>query len=125
MANIVANANMPADHFVFVAAEELPLKKVNRVIRKLERGPRLGLETHINQLAAFCLQLCQPPGRLAKLARRLGYDDPPESELPDEIDAWRRACTYLTHHAAATCTEKDPHCGVCPLRPDCPYGQDH
>ena len=62
---------------------------------------------------------------VGRVLRRLGYDEPPDSELPDGIDAWRRACTYLTHHAAATCTDKDPHCHVCPLRPDCPYGQDH
>jgi endonuclease III len=58
---------------------------------------------------------------VGRVIRRLGYDDPPESELSDSIDAWRRACTYLTHHAAATCTDKDPHCHVCPLRSDCPY----
>jgi endonuclease-3 len=62
---------------------------------------------------------------VGRVIRRLGYDEPPEAELPSAIDAWRRACTYLTHHAATTCTDKDPHCGVCPLRPDCPYGQDH
>ena len=61
---------------------------------------------------------------VGRVVRRLGYDDAPVSELSDSLDAYRHACTYLTHHAAATCTEKDPHCGVCPLRPDCPYGQD-
>jgi len=61
---------------------------------------------------------------VGRVIRRLGYDEPPESELPDAIDMWRRACTYLTHHAATTCTDKDPHCGVCPLRADCPYGHD-
>jgi endonuclease-3 len=58
---------------------------------------------------------------VGRVIRRLGYDEPPESELSESIDSWRRACTYLTHHAAATCTDKDPHCGVCPLREDCPY----
>ena len=62
---------------------------------------------------------------VGRVIRRLGYDDAPDSELPESIDEYRRACTYLTHHAAATCTDKDPHCGVCPLRADCPYGQDH
>jgi endonuclease III len=60
---------------------------------------------------------------VGRVIRRLGFDDAPEAELPDPIDAWRFACTYLTHHAAATCTDKDPHCSVCPLRSDCPYGQ--
>ena len=60
---------------------------------------------------------------VGRVVRRLGYDDAPVSELPATLDAYRRACTYLTHHAAATCTEKDPHCTVCPLLTDCPYGQ--
>jgi len=30
---------------------------------------------------------------------------------------------YLTHHAAVTCDDKEPHCHVCPLKSDCPYGQ--
>jgi len=38
---------------------------------------------------------------VGRVIRRLGYDEPPESELPESIDAWRRACTFLTHHAAA------------------------
>ena len=62
---------------------------------------------------------------VGRALRRLGYDEAPESELEQTVDAYRRTCTYLTHHAAATCTDKDPHCGVCPLRADCPYGQDH
>jgi len=61
---------------------------------------------------------------VGRVVGRLGYDDAPESELPETLDAYRRACTYLTHHAVATCTDTDPHCTVCPLRPDCPYGQD-
>jgi endonuclease-3 related protein len=61
---------------------------------------------------------------IGRVVRRLGYDEAPESELPATLDAYRRACTYLSHHAVATCIEKDPHCTVCPLRPDCPYGQD-
>ena len=58
-----------------------------------------------------------------RLVRRLGYDDVPDSELPHSLDAYRRASMYLSHHAAATCTDKDPHCQVCPLKSDCPYGQ--
>src|SRR5262249_55931892 len=60
---------------------------------------------------------------VGRVIRRLGYDEAPESELPESVDEYRRTCTYLTHHAAATCTDKDPHCAVCPLRSDCPYAQ--
>ena len=62
-------------------------------------------------------------GGVGRVVRRLGYDDPPESELSENLDDYRRACTYLTHHAVATCSDKDPHCTVCPLLTDCPYGQ--
>lgn len=64
-------------------------------------------------------------GGVGRVVRRLGYDGAPDSELPQDLDAYRRASIYLTHHAVATCTDKDPHCGVCPLKGDCPYGQDH
>jgi endonuclease III len=46
------------------------------------------------------------------LARWLGHD----------IEAHRRAFVYLEHHGAVTCTERDPHCAVCPLLKDCPEG---
>ena len=45
------------------------------------------------------------------------------AELPDALEAYRRTFVYLDHHGAATCTESDPHCGVCPLLPDCPEGK--
>jgi endonuclease-3 len=37
--------------------------------------------------------------------------------------ALRRAWLYLSHHGAATCTERDPHCSVCPLLEGCPEGE--
>jgi endonuclease-3 len=43
--------------------------------------------------------------------------------LAPHPDAYRRAYVYLSHHGAATCTEGDPHCTVCPLLEDCPFGQ--
>ena len=46
------------------------------------------------------------------LAGRLGQD----------LDAFRNAFVYLEHHGAATCTERDPHCAICPLLDDCPEG---
>jgi endonuclease-3 len=75
--------------------------------------------------------------RVSRVARRLGYGeahkdftktarsvrDAVAKELPADIDAYRRAFLYLSHHGTATCTEADPHCGVCPLLKDCPEGQ--
>jgi endonuclease III len=39
--------------------------------------------------------------------------------MPKDADAYRRVYLYLAHHAAATCAEADPHCGVCPLTEYC------
>jgi endonuclease III len=58
-----------------------------------------------------------------RLVRRLGYDEVPDRELSATLDAYHRASMYLSHHSAVTCADKDPHCGVCPLLSDCPYGQ--
>ena len=44
------------------------------------------------------------------------------SELAATVPAYRLAYLYLSHHGAATCTEADPHCSVCPLVDDCPEG---
>jgi adenine-specific DNA glycosylase len=43
--------------------------------------------------------------------------------LPPAVDAFRRAFQYLSHHGAATCTETDPHCQICPLVSECPEGK--
>jgi endonuclease III len=75
--------------------------------------------------------------RVSRVARRLGYGEGQgsfaktarairsavSSELPMAADAYRRAFVYLNHHGSTTCTEADPHCGVCPLARECPEGQ--
>jgi len=75
--------------------------------------------------------------RVSRVARRLGYGDGGGAfpkvvrsvreavarELPADVDAYRRAFLYLSHHGAATCTEAQPHCSVCPLREGCPEGR--
>lgn len=75
--------------------------------------------------------------RVSRVARRLGYGQASAQfkksarsvreaiapELPQGVDAYRRAFLYLAHHGSATCTETEPHCGVCPLLKDCPEGQ--
>jgi len=74
---------------------------------------------------------------ISRVARRLGYGaenvDPTTCarsvrralvrELPRNPEAFRRAFLYLSNHGSATCTERDPHCSVCPLLTDCPYGR--
>jgi endonuclease-3 len=75
--------------------------------------------------------------RVSRVARRLGYGElradfrktsrSVEAAIAPELhpaaDAYRRAYVYLSHHGAATCTEADPHCGVCPVLRDCPEGR--
>jgi endonuclease III len=75
---------------------------------------------------------------VTRVALRLGYGEAvPNSarrarivraalmgELTHDAGALRRAFVYLSNHGAATCTESDPHCAICPLRPDCPYGRE-
>jgi endonuclease-3 len=74
--------------------------------------------------------------RVSRVARRLGFGEQHAdfaktarsvreaigAQLGTDAKAYRRAFIYLHHHGAATCTEADPHCGVCPLLSDCPYG---
>jgi endonuclease III len=75
--------------------------------------------------------------RVSRVARRLGFGEDHGTftktarsireavarELPPDADAYRRAFTYLAHHGVVTCTEADPHCGVCALLKECPEGR--
>ena len=76
--------------------------------------------------------------KVFRTARRLGYGAPAAGdfkraartirqalaeELAPTAGAYRHAYLYLSHHGAATCTEANPHCPVCPLLPDCPEGK--
>lgn len=72
--------------------------------------------------------------RLARVAKRLGYGgQEPDfgkaarsirkavaAQVTDDVDMYRRAYLYLSHHGSATCVETNPHCGICPLSNDCP-----
>jgi endonuclease III len=74
---------------------------------------------------------------VSRVARRLGYGqehadftktarsvrEAVVGELRADAETFRRAFRYLSHHGVVTCTERDPHCGVCPLLQDCPYGR--
>jgi endonuclease III len=75
--------------------------------------------------------------RVSRVARRLGYGTDGKDfartarsvreglarELSPDVETYRRAFVYLHHHGAATCTETDPHCHVCPILAACPYGR--
>jgi endonuclease III len=112
-----------------------PLLAARRALKPL---PQLG-ETgaHRMLLLAADQQILPVDARVSRVARRLGYGESHEEfrkqarsvqdaltrELSPSVDAFRRAFLYLSHHGAATCTEADPHCPVCPVVKDCPEGQ--
>lgn len=106
--------------------------------RALEPLPQLG-ETGAHRMLLFAAGHAILPvdARVSRVGRRLGYGDASddfrtqarsvrqalERELPPEVDAFRRAFVYLSHHGAATCSESEPHCTVCPLLNECLEGK--
>ena len=69
--------------------------------------------------------------RVRRVAARLGYISGDRQAarrarrqlgalLGTDRDVLRRAALYLSHHGALTCTEREPHCRVCPLAHECP-----
>jgi endonuclease-3 len=112
-----------------------PLAAARRALKPL---PQLG-ETGAHRMLLFAADhpILPVAGRVRGGGPRLGYGDASDDfrkqarsvqealtrELPPSVDAFRRAFSYLSHHGAATCTERDPHCAVCPLLKDCPEGK--
>src|SRR5207253_2179810 len=112
-----------------------PLTAARRALKPL---PQLG-ETGAHRMLLFAAdhQILPVDARVSRVAIRLGYGEANDEfrkqarsvqealtrELPPSVDAFRRAFVYLSHHGAATCTEADPHCAVCPLLKECPEGQ--
>ena len=112
-----------------------PLPAALRAIKPL---PQLG-DTGAHRMLLFAADQCVLPvdARVCRVAMRLGYGERHDSfrrqarsvqehlirALPASIESYRRAFLYVSHHGAATCTEADPHCGVCPLLADCPEGK--
>ena len=45
------------------------------------------------------------------------------AQVPQDAAGYREAIIYLRHHAQHTCLKVAPHCGVCPLGPECPSVQ--
>jgi endonuclease-3 len=112
-----------------------PLVAARRALKGL---PRMG-EGGAYRMLLFAADHPVLPvdARVGRVVVRLGYSelhrdfartarsvrDALARELPDTVEAYRQAYLYLSHHGAATCTDRDPHCTVCPLLSDCPTGQ--
>lgn len=113
-----------------------PLPAARRALKGL---PQMG-EAGAYRMLLFAAghQVLPVDARVSRVACRLGYGqkqaafsktarsvrDAVASELPRTLDAYRRAYIYFDHHGAATCSEADPHCHVCPLLTDCPEGKE-
>jgi endonuclease III len=112
-----------------------PLPAARRSLRGL---PQMG-EGGAYRMLLFTADHAVLPvdARVSRVATRLGYGQTHAEfaktarsvrnavvgELPEEVEAFRRAFLYLSAHGAATCTEHDPHCAVCPLLAECPFGR--
>jgi len=112
-----------------------PLPAARRAIKPL---PTLGEQGAQRMLLFAAGQVVLPiDSRVGRVGRRLGYGEGHKQfakmarsvrealcrELPESIDAYRRAYVYLSHHGAMACTESVPHCSVCPLLKECPEGK--
>lgn len=112
-----------------------PLAPARRALRGL---PQMG-EGGAYRMLLFAGDHAVLPvdARLARVVRRLGIvdgddrfpklaraiRDAAEAQLRSAVDAYRQAFVYLSHHGASTCTDANPHCGVCPLLRECPFGK--
>jgi endonuclease-3 len=106
--------------------------------RALKPFPHLG-DAYAQRMLLFAADRCvlAVDAHVSRVGRRLGYGQGSDGarkssrsvqralsrELAHDADGFRRASVYLSHHALATCTERDPHCHVCPLLQDCPEGK--
>jgi endonuclease-3 len=107
-------------------------------LKALKRFPQMG-EGGAYRMLLFAADHAVLPvdARISRTTRRLGYGQQFADfnrtarsirralavELPSTPAAYRPAYLYLAHHGANTCTETDPHCGVCPLLSECPEGK--
>lgn len=109
--------------------------------RVLEDLPQMGEQMGEGSAYRMLLFAADHPvlpvdARVHRVALRLGYGEADADlgrsaraireavarELQASADAYRPAFLYLAHHGAATCSETEPHCRVCPLLNDCPEG---
>ena len=111
-----------------------PLPEARRALKGL---PQMGEGGAYRMLLFAGDRLVLPvDARVSRVARRLGYGSEQstftrtarsvreslQEELPQAVASYRRAFLYLSHHGAATCTETNPHCQICPVRDACPEG---
>jgi endonuclease-3 len=112
-----------------------PLPAARRALKGL---PQMG-EGGAYRMLLFAADHAVMPvdARVSRVGRRLGYGESMadfsktarsvrealSADLPSDLESYRAAFLYLSHHGGATCTETDPHCAICPLLKECPEGQ--
>jgi endonuclease III len=75
-------------------------------------------------LAGGHLALPEDP-HIDRVLTRLGSDlKTAENEIGAALSARQRSALYLAYHGQATCVETNPLCRICPLKRECPYGNE-
>ena len=111
------------------AAIRGPLCGARRRLRLL--GPLDAGSAHRMLLFAGDHPVVPADPRALRVAARLGYVSAEQrmarharralgALVGKDLDEIRRAAVYLSHHGALTCTDREPHCRVCPLARECP-----
>jgi endonuclease III len=114
------------------AAIRGPLRGARRSLRSLGQLDAAG--AHRMLLFAGDHPIVPADPRVLRVAARLGYVSVERRAgrrarrqlaalLGTDRDVLRRAAVYLSHHGALTCTEREPHCRVCPLARECPASE--
>jgi endonuclease III len=121
-------------------ADALGRGSVRPALREARRVPHLGRASALRLLLFAGGHAVLPLDEAAfRVARRLGYgaqaNEVPATlllrraraalcaEIKGDLDVIRATTLYLTHHGLSTCVDSDPHCSVCPLLCDCPFGR--
>lgn len=102
------------------AFPQLGLAGAQRMLLFAAGHPVIPGDAHLTRVAVR-LGCCEvtPNVRLQirRMRRALASCTEPTAEVRS------RAVVYLSHHGQATCLEHDPHCQICPLLPECPFGR--
>ena len=114
------------------AAIRGPLSGARRSLRLLGQLDAAG--AHRMLLFAGDHPIVPADPRVLRVAARLGYVSVAKQAvrrarrqlgalLGTDRDVLRRAVVYLSHHGALTCSDREPHCRVCPLVRECPASE--
>jgi endonuclease III len=127
-----AGAEVFRRHRMLPATIRGPLRAARRSLRLLGQLDAAG--AHRMLLFGGDHPIVPADPRMFRVAARLGYVTAEKRAirrarrelgvlLGQDSEAFRRATVYLTHHGSLTCTDREPHCRVCPLQAECPAAE--